>query len=427
MKDLVHDLLMQSNPWLKDDGHTIVKQKKYIQRQATDMLLQPEWDDRWTILTGPRQVGKTSLGKYLAQTLIQQQRFSQLLYINCDLAPLREWLASPLFISEAIDTFNCLKPIVFIDEVQRLSSPGLLLKSIADLHLPVKLLASGSSQLELKSKVQEHLTGRQLSITLLPFSWQELGDYTTNYVRFGCYPAITQTRQQPLLLQQLYDDYIRKDIIEILQIRQPPVIERLLSLMANSSGQLVNYQQLAIDCGVNAKTIKSYLDILEQTFVLKKLTPFVGNKRKEITSNPVYYFIDNGFRNIALQNLAPLDTRSDLGLLIESSVLQELLKYKLHNFHYFDLYYWRTQSGAEIDFIIKQHEIIIPIEVKHRSFTTNTLTRAMHSFIDAYQPKHAFVITKDYNTVHISNHCEVHFISLRNLNNMLAILDPLLA
>ena len=123
----------------------------------------PEWDRLWTVLVGPRRAGKTTLGKYLCQQLLNQGRFKELLYLNCDLEGVRTWLKSPLFIQEGMKQFNLTSPIIFIDEVQRLPSPGLLLKTIADLNLPIKMIASGSSQLELKSKVQEYLTGRQLS------------------------------------------------------------------------------------------------------------------------------------------------------------------------------------------------------------------------------------------------------------------------
>jgi predicted AAA+ superfamily ATPase len=96
-----------------------------------------------------------------------------------------------------------------------------------------------------------------------------------------------------------------------------------------------------------------YLSVLENTYTIAKVTPFVGNKRKEIISNPMYYFIDNGFRNYSLSNLSTsFDTRHDLGLLIQNAVFQELFKFKVQHFYDFNIHFWRTQNGAEVDFIL---------------------------------------------------------------------------
>src|SRR5579871_4479203 len=151
MKNQLISLIDQANPWLKDPNQPIFKDG-YIPRLQTDKLLLPEWDNLWLVLVGPRQAGKTTLAKYLSKELIKQKRFENLLYLNCDLLEIRQWLTSPLFIKEAIDEFHLKKPIILIDEVQRLENPGLLLKASADLKLDIKMIATGSSQLELKSK-----------------------------------------------------------------------------------------------------------------------------------------------------------------------------------------------------------------------------------------------------------------------------------
>ena len=143
------------NPWLKNRGIPILESARYFPRHQEERLLSKVWDSMWTILVGPRQAGKTTLGLHLSQRLIEEQRFECLLYLNCDLADICHWLINPLFVNELLSYFQVSKPILFIDEVQRLENPGLLLKAIVDLRLPIKLIASGSSQLEIKSKVQE--------------------------------------------------------------------------------------------------------------------------------------------------------------------------------------------------------------------------------------------------------------------------------
>ena len=168
------DVLRQLNPWLHDPKHPIVKANEYIPRLQLDFLKKPDWDNLWSVLIGPRQAGKTTIGKHLCQLLLSEQRFQQLFYLNCDYLEIRQWLNSTNFLKEAEQKFSLKNYILFIDEVQRLDTPGLLLKMIADLNLPIKMIASGSSQLEMKSKVQEHLTGRQIEMIVLPLSCREI-------------------------------------------------------------------------------------------------------------------------------------------------------------------------------------------------------------------------------------------------------------
>lgn len=426
MNDQLINLIHQANPWLKTPDLQIITED-YIPRLQTEKLLLPEWDNLWLVLVGPRQAGKTTLAKYISQVLIKQKRFENLLYLNCDLLEVRQWLTSPLFIQEAMDEFHLKNPIILIDEVQRLDNPGLLLKACADLKLNIKMIATGSSQLEMKSKVQEYLTGRHLEILVLPLSYQEIGAVQESQLVYGCYPAVVKSTEKAILLRQIYQDYITKDIIEILKISKSDVMQKLITLIAHSSGQLVNYNQLATDCLVSSSTIQHYLSILEKTYTLERVTPFVGNKRKEITSNPIFYFIDNGFRNQSLHDLSmSIDTRQDAGLLGQSAVFQELLKFKVQHFYDFAIHFWRTQSGAEVDFVLyKNQNYIIPIEVKLKTMTSPIITRAFRSFIEAYQPRHGFFITKNFNKKIKVNECEINFISFSRIKRLFEILEEI--
>ena len=427
MKDQLISLIHQANPWLKKPGLPI-SNDGYISRLQTEKLLLSEWDNLWLVLVGPRQAGKTTLAKHLSQTLIKQKRFETLLYLNCDLIDIRQWLTSPLFIKEAIDEFHLEKPIILIDEVQRLENPGLLLKACADLELNIKMMATGSSQLEMKSKVQEYLTGRHLETLVLPLSYEEIGNAHESQLIYGCYPAVVKSTEKAILLRQIYQDYITKDIIEILKVSKPDTMQKLITLIAHSAGQLINYNHLATDCLVSVSTIHNYLSILENTYTISRVTPFVGNKRKEITSNPIFYFIDNGFRNQSLHNLSmALDTRQDVGLLIQSMVFQEILKFKVQRFYDFTIHFWRTQSGAEVDFVLyKNADCLIPIEAKFRMMNSPVVTRSFRSFIDAYQPRYGFYITKNFNKKIMVNNCEVHFISFSRITSLFESLKEIL-
>jgi predicted AAA+ superfamily ATPase len=409
----------QQNPWLNQPGVPVIDLTIYHQRIQLPMLLNPEWDSLWTILIGPRQAGKTTLGKYLCQQLITQNRYSELLYLNCDLLSIREWLESPLFISEAMKQFNLKAPIIFIDEVQRLQTPGLLLKTIADLRLPIKMIASGSSQLEMKSKVQEHLTGRNFSSIVLPLSFLEWDAKTQidNLLRYGAYPRVVDSISKELILSALYQDYVNKDIIEILKLSQPDIFQKLLSLLAHSSGQLVNYNQFSKDCQVSVTTIKNYLSIAQQTFIIFMVTPFVGNKRAELTTNPIFYFIDNGFRNFALRDFNISPQRSDIGLLVQSLIFQEIYKYISQHFLNYNIHYWRTKSGAEVDFVLYKNENdFLPIEVKYQNMSDFKISRSFRSFLQAYMPSQGVIITKNFIGTAEFENVTVHFIPLERLN-----------
>lgn len=421
-KDL-YDVIHLSNPWLQNPDELILNESNFIYRNNIDTLLSPDWDNIWTVLIGPRQAGKTTLGKYLCQTLIHQGRYRSLLYLNCDYFEIRNWLhQGPQFLKQAFEYFTLDKPILFIDEAQRLENPGLLLKAIVDLNRPIKLITSGFSQLEIKAKIQEHLTGRQLETIVLPFSQSELEKSDINLAQqlvFGSYPQVSTARQKEIILSQLFSSYISKDIIEILKLGKPDMMRNLIGLMSHSAGQLVNYQQLAVDCKSTIPTIQNYLSILEQTFVLKAIKPFVGNKRTEITSNPIYYFWDNGFRNQALQNFSSIDHRSDAGFLIENFVFQEIMKYKAQRFKNWEIHFWRTKSGAEVDFIVKVGQSIIPIEVKYQNMKSPKLSRGFRSFLKSYQPAISAVVTKSLTAKVKEENGTILFLPVSDLDKFL--------
>lgn len=418
MRTALLQAIEQTNPWLENKEIGILGTDPFIARTQAERLLLEDWDKLWLILIGPRQSGKTTLGRFICSRLLQQGRFQECLLLNCDLLEIREWLRTPVFVQEACETFHFKKPIFFIDEVQRLSNAGLLLKAIIDLKLPFKFIATGSSQLEIKSTVQEHLTGRHLECLILPLSYQELSNTTAVHdpLILGCYPQIVQAREKKILLAELYRNYIARDIIEILKMSKPDVMEKLLTLMAHASGQLVNYNQLSVDLRVSTPTVQHYLNILEKTYVIREIKPFVGNKRSEITSNPKCYFIDNGFRNQALRNFLSLEERTDSGLLVEGAVFQELYKFQTQHFKDFGIYFWRTKSGAEVDFVLYQNDQkLVPVEVKFRNMKVAHITRGFRSFVEAYCPPLGVVITRDWKSELQMNGCKILFIPLGQL------------
>lgn len=167
-------------------------------------------------------------------------------------------------------------------------------------------------------------------------------------------------------------------------------------------GQKVNYSMFTKSLGISFNTLKDYLWFAQKTFVIKKLTPFFGNNaRREIVKAPVFYFRDLGLRNFALDRfelLPPHDSglvfKDFHGFLFENFVFCTLLDVTKTGPS--DLHYWRTEDGAEVDFIISRGLDRVPLEVKYQRLSGVTLGKSLHSFIEAYKPSRAIVVNLDF-------------------------------
>ena len=156
-----------NNPWLVNAANPVPETVDYQKRIQEKFLMDPEWDRYCILIIGPRRAGKTTLGYHLSHTLLHQKRFDNLLYLNCDLQTIRTQL-TPTVIIAILKYYHLQKPILFIDEAQRLENPGLLLKALIDLHQPIKLIVSGSSQRERKGKISESMAGNAIESLVLP-------------------------------------------------------------------------------------------------------------------------------------------------------------------------------------------------------------------------------------------------------------------
>jgi len=218
--------------------------------------------------------------------------------------------------------------------------------------------------------------------------------YFEEYALFGGYPEVAKTEDietKRIILKNIYDTYITRDIIELLKITDITKFRTILGLLANQAGSLINYNNLATDSQAYFKQIKHYLSILEETFIISLLRPFFTNKATELKKNPKIYFIDTGFRNYILNNFNELFLRPDAGEIIENTVFTQLKINQLDN-----LKYWRTLAKAEIDFIVEIGNEIIPIEVKYSYLKAAKVSRGFRNFLLQYCPKRALVLTKGF-------------------------------
>lgn len=358
------------------------------------------------ILNGSRQVGKTSLLKLLKDELIKTGVAEKnIFYLNLEEIKIIEALNQ--------NPENLLKYIIapneinyfFLDEIQYLDNPSNFLKHLYDKYAgKIKIIATGSSSLELKAKIQDSLVGRKMSFWINPLTFEEFlffksfsyFDYLNKtdlppniktvfdsaleeYLIYGGMPAVVLEKDAALkrkMLEEYVNDYINKDIRTIGKIENIARFNIAIKILASQIGNLLNVSELANTADISRREAEKYLDLLEFTFVLDRVSPFRRNIRSQLVKMPKVYFFDLGIRNAILGNFLSVNSRQDSGFLFENFIFLEL-KNKMKN----KIFFYRAASKAEIDFIIDRGEKIVLIEAKHKNLTKPIDSRIIENFI----------------------------------------------
>jgi predicted AAA+ superfamily ATPase len=336
-----------------------------IQRTLTKTILNKFGKGKAIIVLGPRQVGKTTL----INRILKGKDF---LFLNGD-DPTAQKLLTDANTEQLRDLIGGTKT-VFIDEAQRIKNIGLTCKIIQDQIDGVQLIISGSSAFELANETNEPLTGRKWEYKLYPISWQE---FESNVgllkaeqqlelrVVYGMYPdVINHPGKEQEVLQQLADSYLYRDILAYSGIRKPELLQKLLSALAFQIGNEVSYNELSNMLQVDKNTIGSYINLLQQAYVVYRLPSFSRNLRNEIKTNQKIYFYDTGIRNMVIGNLNPLAIRDDKGSLWENFLLNERLKTNTYGQTLARMYFWRTKQQQEIDYVEEKSGTLTGYEFK---------------------------------------------------------------
>jgi len=317
------------------------------------------------VLLGPRQVGKTTLIKKCLAG-------KDFLFLNGDDPEIRDLLENAgVSKLKAIIGKNTT---VFIDEAQRIKDIGLIAKMITDQFSKVQLILSGSSALEISHSTQESLTGRKFEYHLFPISWEEFENHV-GYIEasaqleerliFGMYPDILNHRSEARdVLKQLTSSYLYKDVLSLTGIKKPDLLDKLLKALALQLGSEVSYNELSNMLQIDKATVSKYIDLLEKAFIVFRLNSFSRNQRNEIKNNRKIYFYDNGIRNMIINNLNPLNLRTDKGALWENFLIAERIKLQQYNQIYTNNYFWRTVQKQEIDFVEDSNGKLTAFEFK---------------------------------------------------------------
>ena len=397
----------------------IVK-NKIIERELFSKVAKHLSKPEITLITGARQVGKTTLLEMLEKWLIKEKNVTpeNIFYYNLDI--IKDWeffQDQTKFIEFLKDQSQKQKIYLFIDEAQRVPDCSRFFKGVYDSKLNIKLILTGSSALEIKTKFKESLAGRKQIFHLYSFSFSEflqaknkkiaeilssnrkiseisekqILSLFKEYAVWGGYPQVaflTTSQEKSDVLAEIYSSYIEKDIVGLLEIKNRLGFSNLVKLLARQTGQLVNISELSNSLRLDRETVERYLVALEETFIINPLIPYFKNSRQEIIKQNKIYFNDTGIRNYASENFSSLPERQDAGLVLENAVFREIL-FSLASFQ--KIRFWRTKQGAEVDFLVLKGEKIIAIEVKS-NIKKPAVSLGLRNFIEKYSPSKVFVV-----------------------------------
>ncbi|MDR1157894.1 MAG: ATP-binding protein [Oscillospiraceae bacterium] len=346
------------------------------------------------ILLGARQVGKTTL----TNALFGER--NDVLWLNGDTSNARTLLTAQSV--EQLRVIIGKHTVLVIDEAQWVPDIEIVLKLIIDNIPQVKVVATGSSSLDLAIGTSEPLTGRKRQFTLFPLSFAEMAAHHGQFAEqnllqhrlvYGYYPdVVTSPGEERRLLQELSDSYLYKDILALDKIKKSEQLTRLLRALAFQIGSQVSYTELGQLCGLDNKTVEKYLTILEQTFVVFRLRSYARNLRNELKTSRKIYFTDNGIRNALIADFRPVELRDDVGKLWENYLVSERFKRNSYAESYANPWFWRTSSQQEIDYIEEQDGHLSAYEFK---WNPSAKTKQPKTFLEAYANRSFAVVHRD--------------------------------
>ncbi len=329
----------------------------YITRKLEEVIISHlQTQNDILVIYGARQVGKTTLVKKVLEKVTfkslqinAEELKHQLVFSSRDLAMMQS----------VVEGYE----LVFIDEAQSIENIGVNIKILHDALPHLKIILSGSSSFDLSNRIKEPLTGRTKTFMLYPLGFLELVNlYNTFELKehlkqaliTGGYPKLysLQTLQEKIAhLNELASAYLYKDVLQFARIKHAKKLNDLLRLLAFQIGNTISINELATNLKTSSETVERYIDLLEKAFIVFRVSGFSKNLRKEISKQDKLFFYDLGIRNAIINNFSSIEFRNDIGQLWENFLLverQKKLNYSLENRN---IYFWRTYTGAELDYV----------------------------------------------------------------------------
>jgi predicted AAA+ superfamily ATPase len=347
-----------------------------IERKISKKILQSKNKLPVICVTGPRQSGKTTLVKYL---------FPDYVYYNLEFPEHREYAKT-----DAVSFLQQMETGIIIDEIQRVPE---LLSSIQyfvdEKKLNGKIIITGSQNILLMQSVSQTLAGRVALFNLLPFSISELDgtifeqkDYE-DYITKSLFPRIyDQELEFNNWLQDYISTYVERDVRQITTVKDLSLFTNFLQLCAGHTGQIVNYSTFSNNLGVDVKTVKAWLSILETGYVVFLQQPYHKNFNKRVIKSPRLFFYDAGLacNLLGIKNKTDLMTHFLRGGLFESFIVSELYKYIFNNKINGKIYFFRDSNGNELDALVALPQGIKAIEIKSGKTITSDFFKSFAYF-----------------------------------------------
>ena len=362
--------------------------QRYIDRHATKELTNSLDHNPVTALIGPRQCGKSTLARHVLQSR------SDALFLDLELpSDLRKLDEPELFLGEHATRLVC------IDEVQRKPDLFPLLRALVDKNRrPARFLILGSASRDLVRQSGETLAGRIHYLELTPFLWVELEDvadsndwdFKRNWWRGGFPPAfLTDTDEQSSAWRRdMIMDYLSRDIPSFGFNIPMPTMERFWKMLAHYHGSLLNTSKIGQAMDVSHNTVRKYLDILEQTFMIRLLRPLEINLKKRLIKSPKVYLRDSGLLHtlLEIENMTSLYGHPSFGASWEGWCIEQIIA----GLPLWQPSFYRTSSGEEIDLVLSKGSKRLAFEIK--ASLTPHLSRGFPDTMEALQPERTWVV-----------------------------------
>lgn len=341
----------------------------YIYRDITPALERGAKYFPVIVVTGPRQSGKSTLCQHV---------FEEYTKYNFEDIGLRESVASDPkgFIS------NCGEKVI-IDEVQNLPEIFSYIQIAVDENESRRFVLTGSSNFSLMERITQSLAGRAAMFTLLPMSLNELGNYSCNptdtLLLNGFYPSVViGQRPSDLFYPSYYTTYVERDVRQIKNLTDIDQFQKFMRILAGRTGSELNYTLICNEIGVSSPTVKSWLSLLQASYIAFTLSPYYSNINKRLTKTPKVYFYDTGMLCylLGIETTSQLTTHPLRGAIFENLAVIELLKERMNKGKIPNLYFYRENKGREVDIVREDGMFMDLFEIKpsqtfNKSFVTN--------------------------------------------------------